>query len=197
MGNSILCTAEHEGSVTAVGISEDGMKILAATASVRINYTCTLSIPVASKSVLICCSGSTCILSSCTITCDYMQGNIGVLDAASRSYATKMRSHTASVNSACLDSRGVHLITCSSDDTIRVWDTSSGEQVSEPLHIVQGCIQNFFWGGAVKSGWHEVHGTVHLSRESGESLPPVCNPVNSGEDVRGHLQWCVSYQQMD
>ena len=57
------------------------------------------------------------------------QGNIGILDAGTRSYATLIRSHTQSINSACLDSRGLHLITCSTDNTIRVWDTTSGEQV--------------------------------------------------------------------
>ena len=57
------------------------------------------------------------------------QGNIGVLDAGTRGYTTKMRSHTESVCSVCVDSQGKQLVTCSLDHTIRVWNTATGEQV--------------------------------------------------------------------
>lgn len=58
------------------------------------------------------------------------QGNIGLLDAGTHSYVTKMRSHVESVQSVCLGSQGLQVVTCSSDHSIRVWDTASGEQVN-------------------------------------------------------------------
>ena len=98
---------EHEGAVTAVDVSGDGLKVLTGTSSVRVSVTCSVH----------------------AITLLHTQGNIGILDAGSRSYSTVMRSHTGQVQCMSLSGSGRELVTCSSDHTIRVWDLMAMEQV--------------------------------------------------------------------
>ena len=69
-----------------------------------------------------------------------MQGNIGLLDANSREYTTLMRSHTCSVRSVSVSERTQHLVTCSEDHTIRVWDLHKAVQVLIIPYIYSTCI---------------------------------------------------------
>ncbi|KAK7112108.1 WD repeat-containing protein 90-like isoform X2 [Littorina saxatilis] len=85
----VYLEAEHEGAVTAVSLSSDGMKILAGTSA----------------------------------------GNLGVLDVATRDYTTIMRSHTKRILSIALDPCRKHIATVSSDQTIRVWDAETLQQL--------------------------------------------------------------------
>ncbi|XP_053384270.1 WD repeat-containing protein 90-like isoform X2 [Mercenaria mercenaria] len=85
----VYLEAEHEGPVTAVDFSSDGLKILAGTA----------------------------------------QGNLGMLDITSRGYTTFMRSHTGSIRSVAVDPYRKHIATVSEDNTIRVWDSETLQQL--------------------------------------------------------------------
>ena len=69
-----------------------------------------------------------------------------------------MRSHTERVRGVCLDSRGQQLVTCSSDNTIRVWDTASGEQVSVSSVESQAREREREgeWGGGEREGEREL-----------------------------------------
>ena len=57
------------------------------------------------------------------------QGNLGVLDVATRGYTTIMRTHTQRILSLSLDPLRRHLATVSEDHTIRVWDLDTMQQV--------------------------------------------------------------------
>ncbi len=121
--SSSFLEAEHEGGVTAVDVSEDGLRVLAGTSAV---------------SALVCMSAS----DRTKIFGSDLQGNVGLLDAGSRSYKTLMSSHTGTVQSVGLHPSsspspssssssciGRELVSCSSDGTIRVWDLEAAVQV--------------------------------------------------------------------
>ena len=59
-------------------------------------------------------------------SCD-PQGSIGVLDATTKEYSTVVRSHVGLIK--CVDMTMEHLISCSSDGSIRVWDVLLMSQV--------------------------------------------------------------------
>jgi WD40 repeat protein len=52
-----------------------------------------------------------------------------MLDITSRGYTTLMRSHTGSIRSVAVDPYRKHIATVSEDNTIRVWDSESLQQV--------------------------------------------------------------------
>ena len=56
-------------------------------------------------------------------------GSLGLLDIATHKYTTVLRSHTDSVNALAVDSSGKHLVTASSDSTIRIWNLVSHQQM--------------------------------------------------------------------
>ncbi|XP_052262541.1 WD repeat-containing protein 90-like isoform X2 [Dreissena polymorpha] len=85
----VYLEAEHEGPVTAVDFSADGLKILAGTP----------------------------------------MGNLGMLDITSRGYTTMMRSHVGSIRSVAVDPYRKHIATVAEDNTIRVWDSESLQQL--------------------------------------------------------------------
>ena len=114
----ICVTAEHEGPVTAVDISVDGMKIFAGT-----------------KSVSVYVSHVHHVMSHDT------QGTVGVLDATTKEYSTLMRSHVGLIR--CVDMTTEHLISCSSDGTIRVWNVLLMNQVCLCVCLSLLCISVF------------------------------------------------------
>lgn len=81
--------AEHQGPVSAVQFSPDGLKILTGTKT----------------------------------------GHLGILDVTTRKYKTIMRSHTDQILNACLSSNNCHLITVSSDMSVRIWDSETLQQL--------------------------------------------------------------------
>ncbi|WAQ96619.1 WDR90-like protein [Mya arenaria] len=85
----VYLEAEHEGPVTAVGFSADGLQIVAGTAL----------------------------------------GNLGMLDITSRGYTTLMRSHVGRIRSVAVDPYRKHIATVSEDNTIRVWDSETLQQL--------------------------------------------------------------------
>ena len=60
-----------------------------------------------------------------------LQGTIGILDASTKEYSTVIRSHVAMVT--CIDITTKHLISCSTDGTIRIWDMVTMNQVHKEL----------------------------------------------------------------
>lgn len=64
------------------------------------------------------------------------QGSIGVLDATTKEYSTIMRSHIGLIQ--CVDMTTEHLISCSKDGTIRIWDVLLMTQVCVCLCVCCG-----------------------------------------------------------
>ncbi|KAJ7984499.1 hypothetical protein DPEC_G00355450 [Dallia pectoralis] len=87
--STVFLEAEHEGPVGFVSVSDDGLRVMAATSS----------------------------------------GNLGYLDVSSRGYSTLMRSHTGSVLGFGMDGIRRHITTASCDQTVRVWDVDSMQQL--------------------------------------------------------------------
>lgn len=56
-------------------------------------------------------------------------GSVGLLDIATHKYSTVLRSHTDSVNGLAVDGTGKHLVTASSDGTIRIWNVVTHQQL--------------------------------------------------------------------
>ncbi|KAM9292263.1 WD repeat-containing protein 90-like, partial [Gastrophryne carolinensis] len=87
--SGVFLEAEHEGPVSSVLISPEGLRVL-----------------------------------SCT-----RRGELGVLDVPTREYQTLMRSHTDSLLAFSIHPTHPQLATVSTDNTIRIWDTSSLQQL--------------------------------------------------------------------
>ncbi|XP_075035229.1 WD repeat-containing protein 90 isoform X1 [Mixophyes fleayi] len=87
--SAVFLEAEHEGPVSCVSISPEGLRVLSCTRS----------------------------------------GELGVLDVPSRGYQTLMRSHTDSVLAFSAHPSQPHLATVSTDNTIRIWDLCSLQQL--------------------------------------------------------------------
>ncbi|XP_068121067.1 WD repeat-containing protein 90-like, partial [Hyperolius riggenbachi] len=87
--SGVFLEAEHEGPVSCVSISPEGLRILSCTRS----------------------------------------GELGVLDVPSRGYLTLMRSHTDSLLAFATHPTHRQLATVSTDNTIRIWDMSSLQQL--------------------------------------------------------------------
>ncbi|XP_072273486.1 WD repeat-containing protein 90 isoform X2 [Pyxicephalus adspersus] len=85
----VFLEAEHEGPVSCVSISPEGLQVLSCTSS----------------------------------------GELGVLDVPSRGYQTLMRSHTDSLLAFSAHPTQSQLATVSTDNTIRIWDMSSMQQL--------------------------------------------------------------------
>lgn len=58
-------------------------------------------------------------------------GNLGYLDIQARDYNTLMRSHKESVLGFSVEGKLEQIATVSQDNTIRVWDLASRQQVGE------------------------------------------------------------------
>lgn len=58
-------------------------------------------------------------------------GNLGYLDIQARDYNTLMRSHKDSVLGFSVEGRWKLIATVSQDNTVRVWDLTSMQQVGE------------------------------------------------------------------
>ncbi|XP_075422310.1 WD repeat-containing protein 90 isoform X3 [Ascaphus truei] len=87
--SGVFLEAEHEGPVSCVSISPEGLRVLSCTTS----------------------------------------GELGVLDVPSRGYNTLMRSHTDSLLAFSTHPSRPQIATVSSDNTIRIWDMSSLQQL--------------------------------------------------------------------
>uniref|UniRef100_F6WAH4 WD repeat-containing protein 90 n=1 Tax=Xenopus tropicalis TaxID=8364 RepID=F6WAH4_XENTR len=87
--SGVFLEAEHEGPVSCVAISPEGLRVLSCTSS----------------------------------------GELGVLDVPSRGYNTLMRSHTDTLLSFSCHPTHPQLVTVSSDNTIRIWDTGTLQQL--------------------------------------------------------------------
>ncbi|XP_063791127.1 WD repeat-containing protein 90 isoform X3 [Pseudophryne corroboree] len=87
----VFLEAEHEGPVSCVCISPEGLRVLSCTRS----------------------------------------GELGVLDVPSRSYQTLMRSHTDSLLAFSTHPSQPQLATVSCDNTIRIWDLCTLQQVTQ------------------------------------------------------------------
>ena len=89
--NEFLMEAKHEGTVCAVDISADGLRV----------------------------------------ACGTLNGSLGVLNKSNQRYQTLLRSHTASIISMDFHLAKKNVITVSIDDTIRLWDLTTFDQVVE------------------------------------------------------------------
>ncbi|KAM8961104.1 WD repeat-containing protein 90 [Pelodytes ibericus] len=87
--SAVFLEAEHEGPVSCVSVSPDGLQLLSCTSS----------------------------------------GELGVLDVPSRAYLTLMRSHTDSLLAFSHHLSHPQLATVSCDNTIRIWDTLTLQQL--------------------------------------------------------------------
>lgn len=65
------------------------------------------------------------------VLCTTAAGNLGYLDIQSRDYNTLMRSHEDSVLAFSVEGIWKQMATVSQDNTIRVWDLVSMQQVGE------------------------------------------------------------------
>ncbi|KAM6424015.1 WD repeat-containing protein 90 isoform 3-T3 [Liasis olivaceus] len=65
------------------------------------------------------------------VLCTTTTGNVGCLDIQSRDYCTIMRSHIDSVLAFSVDSSQKQLVTISEDNTIRIWNVESMQQLYE------------------------------------------------------------------
>uniref|UniRef100_A0A8C0G718 WD repeat-containing protein 90 n=1 Tax=Chelonoidis abingdonii TaxID=106734 RepID=A0A8C0G718_CHEAB len=66
---------------------------------------------------------------SLKVLCTTSTGNLGYLDVQSRGYNTLMRSHTDSVLAFSVDGLRKQMATVSQDNTIRIWDLASMQQL--------------------------------------------------------------------
>lgn len=85
--------AEHEGPISSVRLSPDGLHVLSTTSS----------------------------------------GHLGFLDIPSREYSVLMRSHTALVLALAIECSRGQLATVSRDQTVRIWDLATLQQVGGGL----------------------------------------------------------------
>lgn len=65
------------------------------------------------------------------VLCTTTAGNLGYLDIESRDYSTLMRSHEDSISAFSVEGVWKQMATVSRDNTIRVWDLVSMQQVGE------------------------------------------------------------------
>lgn len=65
------------------------------------------------------------------VLCTTSTGNLGYLDIQSRNYSTLMRSHTNSILAFSVERLRKQMATVSQDNTIRIWDLVSMQQVLE------------------------------------------------------------------
>ncbi|XP_013926589.1 PREDICTED: WD repeat-containing protein 90-like [Thamnophis sirtalis] len=65
------------------------------------------------------------------VLCTTATGNVGCLDIQSRNYSTVMRSHMGTVLAFSVDSSQKQLATVSEDNTIRIWNVESMQQLYE------------------------------------------------------------------
>lgn len=63
-------------------------------------------------------------------------GNLGYLDIQAQDYNTLMRSHRDSVLGFSVESKWKQIATVSQDNTIRVWDLTSRQQVGDTRQVV-------------------------------------------------------------
>lgn len=76
---------------------------------------------------------------SLKVLCTTSTGNVGCLDIQSRDYRTVMRSHLDSVLAFSVERLQNQIVTVSQDNTIRVWNLETMEQVmSECLPVEMG-----------------------------------------------------------
>lgn len=100
-------------------------------------------------------------------------GSVGLLDIATHKYSTVLRSHTESVNALAVDGSGKHLVTASSDSTIRIWNLATHQQ----LCALPPAAWRLPWseGGAASGRKKVMHADMnsrHLVRRS-----YVCNAI--------------------
>uniref|UniRef100_A0A803T0D0 WD repeat-containing protein 90 n=1 Tax=Anolis carolinensis TaxID=28377 RepID=A0A803T0D0_ANOCA len=65
------------------------------------------------------------------VLCTTATGNVGCLDIQSKDYCTIMRSHTDSVSAFSVEGSQKQLVTVSQDNTIRIWNLESMQQLYE------------------------------------------------------------------
>jgi len=167
--STVFLEAEHEGALTAVNISSDGLYVSAGTKT----------------------------------------GNLGVLDASSRTYSTLMRSHTKQILAMSFDSTRRYLATVSADESIRVWDLDTLAQLFDfqapgevpcaiAYHPRQLCFACGFMSGCVRV--FDV-GTTNLlaeySQHSGQVTGLVFTPNGEFMHSAGALGSLALYDATD
>ena len=65
------------------------------------------------------------------VACGTLNGSLGILNKSNQRYQTLLRSHTASIVSMDFHLAKRNVITVSKDDTIRLWDLQTFDQVVE------------------------------------------------------------------
>ncbi|KAI5105705.1 WD repeat-containing protein 90 [Silurus meridionalis] len=120
--SSVLLEAEHEGPVSLVCVSSDGLSVLAATTSGNLGY---LDVRKHEGPVSLVCVSS----DGLSVLAATTSGNLGYLDVRSRAYRTLMRSHTDSVLGFSVDASRRRVTTASRDGTVRIWDADSSQQM--------------------------------------------------------------------
>ncbi|NWX47799.1 WDR90 protein, partial [Steatornis caripensis] len=89
---------------------------------------------------------------SCRVLCTTAAGNLGYLDIQSRDYNTLMRSHEDSVLAFSVQETWKQMATVSRDNTIRVWDLVSMQQVGVSTGVSSACPAYFAPLGSSRCG---------------------------------------------
>lgn len=94
------------------------------------------------------------------------------LRKASRKESAILRGHSGWVNYATFSPDGKYIVSASNDSTIRIWDTTNGDQISKPLKVPGGFIQTVSFSPdgnrIVSASWDDT--TRIWNAETGEQI---------------------------
>eukprot|EP00794_Sanderia_malayensis_P008708 gene8708-9637_t len=200
--------AEHEGSVTAVRVSTDGRMVSAETD--MLSY-CTFATKTGAsysvKEIVLANAPQREFgnLLSWLFYCEKTQGNLGLLDIATKSYKTLVRSHLKEVLSFSFDNIRSHVATVSADESIKIWRHCDGNRIRQlydfrapgerpglvAFHPVKELLACGFDSGRVRvfdiaSTSLLVEHKYHKGKLTGLSFTPDGNHMHSS-DAKGSL----------